>query len=134
MKASADSYPPVWAKIAARTATPKTPPDLPDRVVTRPTPCPRRAADRGEDDVRDRGEEQRHPDPGDDEGTDQRRVGDVGVETAAIQASPIACKRQADLPTNGLPPIRSDSAPAIGEMNIGIAVHGRIRKPASSGE
>ena len=32
------------------------------------------------------------------------------------------------------PPIRSESAPAIGEMKIGIAVHGRIRMPAWSGE
>ena len=32
------------------------------------------------------------------------------------------------------PPIRSDSAPAIGATKIGIAVHGRMRKPAWSGE
>ena len=34
----------------------------------------------------------------------------------------------------GLPPMRSESAPAIGATNIGIAVQGRTRSPASSGE
>ena len=34
---------------------------------------------------------------------------------------------------NGLPPMRSESAPAIGATNIGIAVHGSTRNPASSG-
>ena len=32
------------------------------------------------------------------------------------------------------PPIRSESAPAIGATIIGIAVHGRIRRPDCSGE
>src|SRR5947207_444318 len=32
------------------------------------------------------------------------------------------------------PPIRSDNAPAIGATKIGIAVQGRIRSPACSGE
>ncbi len=32
------------------------------------------------------------------------------------------------------PPIRSESAPAIGATIIGIAVHGRIRRPDWSGE
>ena len=32
------------------------------------------------------------------------------------------------------PPIRSESAPAIGATKIGIAVHGRMRRPAWSGE
>ena len=32
------------------------------------------------------------------------------------------------------PPIRSESAPAIGAMIIGIAVQGRIRTPEASGE
>jgi hypothetical protein len=35
---------------------------------------------------------------------------------------------------NGRPPIRSERLPAIGAMNIGIAVQGRVRRPASSGE
>ena len=34
---------------------------------------------------------------------------------------------------SGRPPMRSESAPAIGAMKIGIAVHGRMRSPASSG-
>ena len=44
----------------------------------------------------------------------------------ACSASPAAI--------SGRPPIRSESAPAIGATNIGIAVHGSIRSPASSGE
>ena len=32
------------------------------------------------------------------------------------------------------PPMRSESAPAIGATKIGIAVHGRMRSPAWSGE
>ena len=38
------------------------------------------------------------------------------------------------IPTRVFPGIRSDSAPAIGEMNIGASVHGRIRNPEPSGE
>ena len=34
---------------------------------------------------------------------------------------------------NGLPPMRSERAPAIGATNIGIAVQGSTRNPASSG-
>ena len=30
--------------------------------------------------------------------------------------------------------IRSDMAPAIGAMNIGASVHGRIRRPEPNGE
>ncbi len=33
----------------------------------------------------------------------------------------------------GLLEIRSDSAPAIGETNIGASVHGRIRRPEPNG-
>ena len=35
---------------------------------------------------------------------------------------------------SGRPPMRSESAPEIGATIIGIAVHGRTRSPASSGE
>ena len=35
---------------------------------------------------------------------------------------------------SGLPPIRSESAPAIGATNIGMIVHGSTRSPDSSGE
>ncbi len=35
---------------------------------------------------------------------------------------------------SGREPIRSESRPAIGATNIGIAVHGSVRSPASSGE
>ena len=59
--------------------------------------------------------------------------GVVGVETAAIQARPAACSAS-PTPISRWPPIRSESAPAIGATKIGIAVHGRIRRPDSSGE
>ena len=59
--------------------------------------------------------------------------GVVGVETAAIHASPIACSAS-PAPISRWPPIRSESAPAIGATIIGIAVHGRIRRPEASGE
>ena len=55
--------------------------------------------------------------------------GTVGVETAAIQPSPIACSASPTPMIRG-PPMRSDSAPAIGATKIGIAVHGRMRRPA----
>ena len=38
------------------------------------------------------------------------------------------------VPISLAPPIRSDSAPAIGATNIGISVHGRMRRPEPSGE
>ncbi len=59
--------------------------------------------------------------------------GTVGVETVAIQASPSACS-VSPTPMIRWPPIRSERAPAIGAMKIGIAVQGRIRMPAWSGE
>ena len=58
--------------------------------------------------------------------------GTVGVETAASQPSPIAWSAS-PVAISGRPPMRSESAPAIGAMKIGIAVHGRMRRPASSG-
>ncbi len=59
--------------------------------------------------------------------------GSVGVEIAAIQASPIACSAS-PAAISRCPPIRSDMAPAIGATIIGIAVHGRMRRPESRGE
>ena len=35
---------------------------------------------------------------------------------------------------SGLPPMRSERAPAIGAMKIGITVQGRIRRPDWSAE
>ncbi len=35
---------------------------------------------------------------------------------------------------NGRPPMRSESAPAIGATTIGMAVQGRTLRPDSSGE
>ena len=54
--------------------------------------------------------------------------GVVGVETAAIHARPIACSAS-PAPISRWPPMRSESAPAIGATSIGIAVQGRIRSP-----
>ena len=38
------------------------------------------------------------------------------------------------LPMSSPPPMRSDSAPAMGATNIGASVQGRMAMPASSGE
>src|SRR5262249_300628 len=59
--------------------------------------------------------------------------GAVGELIAAIQPSPIAWSAS-PVPISGRPPIRSDSAPAIGAMKIGIAVQGRMRRPDPNGE
>ena len=59
--------------------------------------------------------------------------GTVGVETSPIHASATACSVR-PVPTISRGPMRSESAPAIGAMNIGASVHGRIRRPALSGE
>ena len=56
-----------------------------------------------------------------------------GEETDAIQAIPIDCNAS-PAAISRCPPIRSDQAPAIGAMKIGIAVHGRMRRPACRGE
>ena len=53
--------------------------------------------------------------------------------TAAIQPSPIAWSAR-PMAMSRRPPIRSESAPAIGATKIGIAVHGRIRRPEPNGE
>ena len=57
----------------------------------------------------------------------------VGVDTAAIHARPIACSAS-PVPMMRDGEMRSESAPAIGATIIGIAVHGRMRRPEPSGE
>ena len=66
-------------------------------------------------------------------GPTRSTYGVVGVLIAAIQSSPAAWSAS---PTaiSRCPPIRSESAPASGAMKIGIAVHGRMRRPDWSGE
>ena len=66
-------------------------------------------------------------------GSTMSRYGVVGVETAAIQPRPIACSAS-PVPMMRLAEMRSESAPAIGATTIGIAVHGRIRRPDPNGE
>ena len=44
------------------------------------------------------------------------------------RARPIACSAS-PAPISRWPPMRSESAPAIGATSIGIAVQGRIRSP-----
>ncbi len=56
-----------------------------------------------------------------------------GSETRPIHASANACSER-PTPTISLGGIRSESAPAIGAMNIGASVHGRIRSPELKGE
>ena len=62
------------------------------------------------------------------------RTASSASRRAAIQASADRLQRQPDADAAGAPPIRSESAPAIGAMNIGVSVHGRIRSPEPSGE
>ena len=59
-------------------------------------------------------------------------VGVVGLAMDAIHAKAIA-SRPSPKAMIGRPPIRSDSAPAAGAMNSGIAVQARVRMPASVG-
>ena len=73
------------------------------------------------------------PTPESTNGSTSDEYGAVGVETAASQPSPVACSARPTPMIRG-PGMRSDSAPAIGATKIGIAVHGRIRRPAESGE
>ena len=56
----------------------------------------------------------------------------AGSRIVANQTSAAACRLR---PVNisGRAPMRSDSSPASGATKIGIAVHGRVRRPASSG-
>ena len=73
------------------------------------------------------------PTPARMNGTTSDAYGVVGVETAAIQPSAIACNVSPMLRIRlGL--ILSDIAPANGAMNIGASVHGRIRNPELRGE
>jgi len=60
------------------------------------------------------------------------RYGTVGDATSASQPSPMACRSSPEA-SSGLPPIRPDSAPAIGATSIGMPVHGSVRSPACSG-
>ena len=107
--------------------------DLADRVGRARGLAGLLRADRGEHGVGRRREHERHADAGEDERDDELGVGDVGVETAASQPSAIACSAS-PATISGRAPMRSVSRPAIGATSIGIAVHGSVRRPASSGE
>ncbi len=73
------------------------------------------------------------PTPATTNGATSSEYGTVGVETSPIHASATACSVR-PVPRISLGLIRSESAPAIGAMNIGASVHGRIRRPAPNGE
>jgi len=51
----------------------------------------------------------------------------------ATQTSPAVCKKS-PVAITGRRPMRSETAPAIGEMNIGVAKKGSSRTPAETGE
>jgi hypothetical protein len=51
----------------------------------------------------------------------------------ATQASPAVC-RKSPVAMTGRRPTRSETAPAIGEMSIGVAKKGSRRTPAETGE
>ena len=78
-------------------------------------------------------EEERHADAGEDERRHQAEYGDRRRRDRGDPGEPDRLQRQPDA-DDPAPPIRSESAPAIGAMNIGIAVHGRIRSPEPNGE
>ena len=65
-------------------------------------------------------------------GATRSRYAIVGVVTRAIQKSAPACSAR-PVPMIAFLEIRSDMAPAIGAMNIGASVHGRIRRPEPNG-
>ena len=73
------------------------------------------------------------PTPAITNGGTSRRYATVGDETSASHAS---APDISAMPTtsSGRLPIRSDSRPAMGATRIGMAVHGSVRRPASSGE
>ena len=66
-------------------------------------------------------------------GTTSSTYGDGRRRDRRDPAEPGRLQREPDA-ISRWPPIRSESAPAIGAMKIGIAVHGRIRRPDCSGE
>ena len=133
MKTSGDSYPPVLTNTDANTATPSTPPtsriafDAPEALPSsrRPTAL-RTMLATGAKNIP-------IPIPDRMNGPTSSVYATSAVDTAAIQPRPIACSASPPA-RNGRPPIRSDSAPAIGATTIGIAVHGSTRRPDSSGE
>ena len=73
------------------------------------------------------------PTPERTKGATSAEYGTVGVDTAASQARPAAC-RASPTPMIRGPGTRSERAPAIGATTMGIAVHGRMRRPEPSGE
>ena len=107
--------------------------ELADRVVGPGRLALLVGADGGEHDIRDGAKKSAMPTPATMNGAISCEYETVGVDTGAIQASAIACSvRPVPMIRFGL--IRSESAPAIGAMNIGASVHGRIRSPEPSGE
>ena len=81
-----------------------------------------------------RGEDEPHAGAAEDERRDQRRVRDVDLGDDRQPARPRRACSASPSAISGREPMRSESSPAIGATNIGIAVHGSVRSPDSSGE
>src|SRR3954453_20786774 len=131
--ASGDAYEPLALKTLASTATPRTPPTSRIAFVA-PEALP---ASLGATDpstaLAAGANTSAMPVPASTNGTISAEYAVVGSVT--IRSHVIAIEWSArPLAISGRDPMRSLRMPAIGATKIGIAVHGSVRSPASSGE
>ena len=87
----------------------------------------------GHDQVGDGREEERHADAAMTNGGSRSVYGTSGDVIGGEPAERRWPAGPARSTSSGRPPMRSDSAPAIGATIIGMPVQGSIRRPASSG-
>src|SRR4051794_32042630 len=131
--ASGDAYEPLALKTLASTATPTTPPTSRIAFVA-PEALPASAGATDPSTALAAGANTSAiPVPARTNGTISALYATVGSLTIASQVMAIDWSAS-PLAISGRDPIRSLRIPATGATKIGIAVHGSVRRPASSGE
>ncbi len=131
--ASVDAYEPLCANTVASTATPSTPPSSRIAFVA-PDAWPASSGCTLLSTALAAGANtSAMPVPAMMNGITSSPYGTVGLEMLASHPIAPACSVR-PVTISGRDPIRSDSSPAIGAMNIGMIVQGSVRSPASSGE
>ena len=124
---------PALVNTVESTATPSTPP-ISRIVLVAPEACPA-SSGRTEDStaLAAGANTSAMPVPAITKAGTMRPYAMSGSVVTASQASAPACRASPDA-ISGRLPMRSDRIPATGATKIGIAVQGKVRMPASSGE
>ena len=124
---------PVGREHGSQDGHPEHAAELADRVVRARRLALLLRPDGRQDDVGDRGEEQAHAGAGHDERRHERQVLDGRGDERPTATPSATAWRAMPRTSSGRVPVRVERSPAIGATMTGMNVHGRVRRPASSG-